>query len=162
MSQTGVVAETRSGGGRDLVFPEMTANEARALTDQIKYDAEALWDKIAAAYTGRAWAALGYESWDVYCIKEFGDMRLRLLREERAEMVCSLRQAGLSIRAIASGVGISDQTVQRDLAAGVVNHYTSPEEPDVVDAELVDEPTPTITGTDGKTTGDRLLDVPGV
>ena len=48
--------------------------------------------------------------------------------------------AGLSIRAIASATGISDQTVQRDLASGVVNRYTPrPARPtaEVVDAEVV-------------------------
>ena len=40
--------------------------------------------------------------------------------------------------------------MQRDLASGVVNHYTSPGEADseVVDAEVVPEP---VTGRDGKT-----------
>lgn len=75
---------------------------------------------------GRVWLSLGYESWDAYTSTEFGATRLKLPREERQESVASLRESGLSIRAIASGLGISDQTVQRDLSAGVVNHYTSP------------------------------------
>jgi hypothetical protein len=53
-------------------------------------------------------------------------------REERTEVVASLRESGLSIRAIASGLQISDKTVQRDLAPGVVNDYTSSAEPEPV------------------------------
>ena len=124
----------------------MTHEQARRLTDEIKHDAEALWGKIATAYTERAWAALGYESWDVYCIQEFGSLRLRLPREERAEMVTSLRHAGLSNRSIASATGISEPTVRRDQKTGASNDAADA----VVEAEIVEEP-PLITGTDGKT-----------
>jgi hypothetical protein len=62
---------------------------------------------------------------------------LRLPREERAEVVASLRESGLSIRAIASAAGISDQTVQRDVS-GVVIHYTSSEpDEDALAEELI-------------------------
>ncbi|MGO9099047.1 MAG: hypothetical protein ACLP9Y_06250 [Mycobacterium sp.] len=134
----------------------MDVSAARALTDEIKRDVEATWTKIVTAYLGRAWVPLGYESWDAYTDAEFESVRLRLPREERQDVVCSLRESGLSIRAIASGVGISDQTVQRDLASGVVNHYTSPDETEaeteVVEAEIVEPPeSETVIGLDGKT-----------
>jgi len=51
---------------------------------------------VKQAYTERAWDALGYASWDEYCTREFGTSRLRLPREERAEVVASLRESGLS------------------------------------------------------------------
>jgi hypothetical protein len=98
----------------------LDANEARALTDQIKTGVEALWHLITRAYTERAWAALGYTSWDDYCTREFGTSRLRLPREERAEVVSSLRESGLSLRAIAAATGDSVTTVRRELA-GVPN-----------------------------------------
>lgn len=97
---------------------------------EIRADAETLWDKIATAYTRRAWAALGYSSWDEYCIREFGTSRLKVPREVRAEMVTSLRHAGLSIRAIASATGASVNTVQADLQVS---------QTDTPDGELVDE-----------------------
>ncbi|MGB8503256.1 MAG: hypothetical protein WCE29_13610, partial [Mycobacterium sp.] len=59
---------------------------------------------------------LGYANWDAYCEAEFGSLRVRLPREERRDVVCSLREAGLSIRAIASATGIDKNTVQTDLA----------------------------------------------
>jgi hypothetical protein len=102
----------------------MTADEARALTDEIKRDAKALWDKVIEAYRGRADAALGYSSWDQYCAVEFSSSKLRLPREEREAVVRSLRESGLSIRAIASAVGIDKNTVQTDLQ---VSEFHTPE-----------------------------------
>lgn len=56
--------------------------------------------------------------------------------EKRQEVVASLRESGLSIRAIAAATGASDQTVQRDLSRR--------------SESLQLDPAP-ITGTDGKT-----------
>jgi hypothetical protein len=116
------LADTRSQIARQLereqrrpVGDPMPEDEARRLTERIKRDVETVWRLIEEAYLGRAWIALGYESWDIYCIREFGASRLRIPREERPEMVTSLRQAGLSIRAIASATGSSTTTVQADL-----------------------------------------------
>lgn len=89
--------------------------QARVLTDQIKAGVEAVWQLITRAYTERAWSALGYTSWDDYCTREFGTARLRLPREERAEVVASLRESGLSLRAITSATGISRPTIIKDL-----------------------------------------------
>lgn len=109
----------------------MSAPEARTLTDRIKVGVEAVWDLVTTAYTERAWSVLGYQSWDDYCTREFGTSRLRLPREERQEVVASLRESGLSNRAIAAATGLSEPTVRRDLT-GASN----------------DAP---VTGTDGKT-----------
>lgn len=129
----------------------LTAEQARQLTDEIKVDAEVLWDKLARAYTERAWDALGYATWDTYYTAEFESLRLRLPREERQEVVRSLREGGYSIRAIAASVGISDQTVQKDIKTGRSEslHPTSePDEP--VDVEVV----PTQTDDDGSAKSD--------
>ncbi|MFZ2529774.1 MAG: helix-turn-helix domain-containing protein [Rhodococcus sp. (in: high G+C Gram-positive bacteria)] len=111
---------------------QMGATEARALTDQIKVAVEATWELVKRAYVERAWAVLGYDGWDDYCTREFGTSRLRLPREERAEVVASLRESGLSTRAIAAATGLSQKTVSREVAAGESN----------------DSP---VIGTDGKT-----------
>lgn len=105
----------------------LNATDARALTDRIKVGVEAVWELIKRAYTERAWDALGYSSWDDYCTREFGTSRLRLPREERAEVVASLRESGLSQRAIASATGLSQDTVRRDLTAGERNRSPVPE-----------------------------------
>ena len=63
---------------------DLSADEARSLTDRIKLDAGQLWDKIVIAYQGRAHTALGYASWDEYCATEFRSvLQLRLPREDR-------------------------------------------------------------------------------
>jgi hypothetical protein len=129
--------------------------EARRLTDAIKAGVEAIWELITQAYTYRAWEALGYSSWDDYCTNEFRTSRLRLPREERAEVVASLRESGLSIRAIASATGNSVGTVHGALTSGVQNRTPGPDEPLDVDTdelaeELIASEPPKITGLDGK------------
>lgn len=111
----------------------LSAGDARTLTDRIKVAVEGTWLLIQEAYTSRAWSALGYGSWDEYCTREFGTSRLRLPREERQEVVASLRESGLSTRAIASATGLSQSTVARKTAPGESND------------------SPEIQGTDGKT-----------
>lgn len=113
---------------------ELTQADARQLTDRIKVAVEGTWQLIQEAYVSRAWAALGYDTWDAYCSAEFGTSRLRLPREERQEVVASLRESGLSTRAIASATALSEATVRRDLSGA---SFDAP------------EPVP-VTGMDGK------------
>lgn len=132
---------------------ELNINDARALTDQIKTNVEETWHLVKEAYERRAWTALGYTSWDAYCDQEFGTTRLRLPRKERAEVLASLREAGLSIRAIASVTGFGKGTVGRDLAT-VPNGTPQPADDDSSAEELIAaEPTPVplVNGLDGKT-----------
>lgn len=142
-----------------------TQEEARTLTDRIKIAVEGTWQLIREAYTSRTWAVLGYDNWDAYCTAEFPQTRLRLPREERQEVVASLRESGLSIRAIASATRMSVNTVQGDLQVSqsdtparvtgadgktyaasrptpAPNVWAEPAVDEVIDAELVDEPAP--------------------
>jgi hypothetical protein len=50
---------------------EMTKSCARDLTDRIKAAVDDVADMLHRAHEGRAWAALGYESWKAYCETEF-------------------------------------------------------------------------------------------
>ena len=111
----------------------ISAQDARNLTDKIKAGTAALWELIKEAYASRAWASLGYASWDDYCTQEFGTSRIRLPREERREVVASMREIGMSHSAIAQGTGLSTKTIQREIRSG---HLSTPE---------------SVTGTDGKT-----------
>lgn len=120
----------------------LNAVEARALTDRIKVGVEAVWHLITQAYTERAWDVLGYSSWDDYCTREFGSSRLRLPREERAEVVASLRESGLSLRAIASATGISHTEARRSLDAGVTNVPAADAETAGEPVDLIDFPEP--------------------
>jgi hypothetical protein len=110
---------------------DMNADEARAITEAIKAaveqaltlikDADKLVkdaDKLVKdAYHRRVWLAMGYNTFDAWCLGEFGSAPLPVSREERPAMVLALRQAGLSQRAIASAIGVSKKTVDRDLDA---------------------------------------------
>ena len=112
----------------------ISAQDARNLTDKIKAGTAALWELIKEAYASRAWASLGYASWDDYCTQEFGASRIRLPREERQEVVASMREIGMSIPAISSATGASVGTVHGTLSK----------------LKASDTPAP-IVGTDGKT-----------
>ena len=125
-------------------------SEARDLTDRIKVELSATWDLITEAYKRRAWAALGFDSWDAYCKGEFGTSRIKLPSEERREVVSSLRDAGLSIRAISAATGAGRGTVERDLR-GVPNGTPERTEVEPRFKGGSPKPAPKVTGTDGKT-----------
>lgn len=116
----------------------LTEAQARELTEQIVVSISFSWETVIALYQRRGWAALGYPNWDEFCGSEFGNSRLRVPREERQDVVASLREAGLSQRAIASVTGVDQKTVSNDLRGREEN--SSPDS----------EPEPVI-GTDGKT-----------
>lgn len=132
------------------------AGAARALTDRIKTGVEAVWELIKQAYEQRAWDALGYACWDDYCTREFGTSRLRLPREERPEVVASLRESGLSLRAIASGTGLSVNTIRKELDQ--VYQTDTPPDPagdraDAIAEELIEQQLPPLP--------ENYMDVPG-
>lgn len=118
----------------------LTEEEGRSLTSEIRGALVFAADKIIVAYHGRVWIGMGYASWDDYRETEFGGSFIRLPREERQAAVTSLRDAGLSLRAIAAATGDSKDTIGRALA-GVSNETPAPDP----------EPAKPITGTDGKT-----------
>lgn len=137
------------------IVPEvspLTSAAARELTERIADGLGDIWQLVKKAYEGRAWAALGYGTWDEYLGQEFGKTRISLPREDRPEIVASLRESGLSIRAIASATGASVGTVHSDLA-GVQNRTpdgpTTPDLAPPIDDEP-DAPPATVTGLDGR------------
>lgn len=119
-----------------------TRDEAVARAERIRTGIESmasLQEDIAAAYHRRDWTTLGYGTWDAYVSGEFGEQRLKLSRQQRQEIVASLRGEGLSTRAIGTALGVGQQTVVRDLAA---------------DSHESAAPA-TVTGVDGKTYASR-------
>jgi DNA-binding NarL/FixJ family response regulator len=98
-----------------LATTELTADEARHLTEQIRVRLDFLLPLVKQAFEGRADRALGYESWQAYCTAELGDVRVPL--GDRPAMVAELRNAGMSTRAIGAALGISKDTAARDLAS---------------------------------------------
>lgn len=90
-------------------------DEAKRRVDRVKSGVERIWDDLVVLYRERAWSVLGYQSWDALCDAEFGGTRIALPRQQRQEVVCDLRGAGMSTRAIASAVGVSDYTIRHDI-----------------------------------------------
>jgi hypothetical protein len=62
----------------------LSADEARALTDEVRDDAAALWSKLLHLYEGGAHTALGYGSWGAYYEEEFGESATKAYRVLRA------------------------------------------------------------------------------
>lgn len=112
----------------------LRAEYARDITNKIRAGLEGVFQLIKAAYGGHAWSVLGYASWDAYIQSEFGHLYLRPPREEREEVIGSLRDAGMSIRAIATATQLGRTTVQREIdSAGVPDGTPNrPDEPPAV------------------------------
>lgn len=94
---------------------DLTEDEARAFVKHVRASVDEIGAWIVRAVKGRAWLALGYLSWDAMCEAEFDGAVVRLPREDRREAVASLRDAGLSTRAIGQALGVSNSTVAADL-----------------------------------------------
>jgi transposase len=94
---------------------------ARRLTKQLREALTLALDLLLEVFEGRAWEALGYPTWEAYCAAELPELaQLRMPLEQRQAAVAELRGRGMSSRAIGAPLGLSHQTVQRDLkAAGV-------------------------------------------
>lgn len=108
MTTTGVVEAT----------VDMTAAEARQKTDLLRTNLRIDHQLYIDLYRGRAWIALGYETWDAYCAGEFAEARmLRIDREQRREIVAEMRVRGMSTRAIGTALGVPDRTVAHDVRA---------------------------------------------
>jgi hypothetical protein len=91
--------------------------EAQAITGRIR-----TWIKdypiedVIRAYTGRVWLAMGYTSWGEW---GFGEMNGFILpAPKRGEVGGRLADAGLSNRAAAAALGVSEGTIRNDRKAG--------------------------------------------
>jgi hypothetical protein len=143
------------------------------LTREIKRSVEQSWTLLKEAFERRAWAALGYDSWQSYCSKELGTGLVRLSTELRRDAVAELTsgKTPMSNRAIAAALGVSEGTVRSDLTAGAQNYAPNPpaaegidgDDPEVIDADVIDdrpEQPPKVSGIDGKTYTVPPRDVP--
>jgi transposase-like protein len=114
---------------------ELTTDQARELTDQIRAAVTDLWELVIRAHRQRIWVVLKYSTWAEYCEKELSRIpQRRISHDERIEIVAGLRKSGMSIRAIASATGTGTRQVQEALSDQVCSETT----PEI------------IVGTDGK------------
>ena len=93
----------------------MSREEARRRTDEFKVHTEAWLEELVSLFLDQVWWSLGYTTWDEYCTAEFGTIRLP--RGGRAGAIITLREANMSVRMIASALGIGVGTVHREIAA---------------------------------------------
>lgn len=98
------------------IVRDLTKEEARHLTDEVKGDYEKLKDKILRLYKGRAWIGLKYNNWHEYYNKEFGGLNFALERDERKEIVVELYNNDMPKTHIATALGVDEATIRRDLA----------------------------------------------
>lgn len=129
------------------VVQTITADEARRLTERIRLTAhsaresiEKLHALVDEAKAGNAHLALDYASWTAYLSDVMGEEPLRLARDQRQELVGFLAGEGMSTRAIAPIVGVTQQQVSRDITQ--VTPDVSPEPADEFDGSDWVEPDP--------------------
>lgn len=68
--------------------------QARALTNTIRDAAEVMWILIARAHAGRAWTALGYDTWETYVRSEFNMSRSRSYQLlDQARVIAAIESA---------------------------------------------------------------------
>lgn len=99
-----------SGAVVPLDAGQLSREEARSLTDEVRLDAERLWRKLVELYEGGAHRALKYGSWGAYFKAEFGGSRTRAYH---------LLDAGRVAREIESPIGdspVPNESQARELA----------------------------------------------
>lgn len=128
------------------VVDSLTEPEARRLTERIRVALDRVstaWadlaERITEAYQRRADLALGYRSWAEYAEAELKPSGA-IAAEVRRELVAMLSAQGMSNRAIAPTVGVSEPTARRD--AQQVRHGDAPT-PDPVGIDGGEAVTPT-------------------
>jgi lambda repressor-like predicted transcriptional regulator len=108
-----------------LAAAPLDVARARRLTAQLRQQLAGALQLLHQVHDGRAWAVLGYDSWDAYCDAELPELaQLRLPIADRRDAVAALRGRGMSVRAIAKPLGLSVGTVHADLKAADVQLAT--------------------------------------
>jgi hypothetical protein len=95
------VAENRVQRGAHVpTQPQMSADDARELTEEVRHDFGVLWNKVLDLYERGAHIALNYDSWGAYWSAEFGMSGARGEQLVRAGRVArELERAGLPLPA---------------------------------------------------------------
>lgn len=103
--------------------------EAHARADRIRVSMTDFSATVLEAYHAGDHRTLGYKSWDDYCATEYGGT-IAIPRGQRGDIVFTLRDGGMSTRAISAVTGVSHQTVGRELAGGPSGPAVPAEPPD--------------------------------
>jgi DNA-binding CsgD family transcriptional regulator len=92
----------------------MNKREAKKLTGEIRSKANDLDELVIRAYDEEAWYTLGYNSFEQWSEAEFTQGYIRLIPEERENVVLALSRREMSNVAIGQSLGISEGTVRTD------------------------------------------------
>jgi hypothetical protein len=141
----------------DTMSPLLDADTAKGLTSAIVQGLEgltkavdALCANIEQAFEGRAWEALGYNSWASYVVAEFGPALYAFNATARKALLPSMH---LSRKDAALIFGVTERTVQRD---------RNPKAPKVEEPPLSFEEamSDVLDVVGGETQGDNIADEP--
>lgn len=103
----------------DLRIRLIADNAAGSLTE--------LGELITEAKAGHIHLTLGFRSWTAYIADALANLQLAMTPQVRQELVDRLAREGMSQRAIAQAVGVSQKTVDRDLdKVAQVSRHDSP------------------------------------
>lgn len=137
----------------DSAAAERRAERIRLRLDAIADNYQAVLPMIREAIEKRDDLALGYRSVGEYVSDRFGGALNNLGIEVRREVVRELTEAGMSSRAIAPVVGVSDRQVRYDAEqVGSVSHLETPRQVEPGDDDVV--------GIDGKSYRPRKNPMP--
>ena len=134
----------------DAAAAERRAERIALRLDAIADNQQAVLPMISEAIEKRDHLALGYRSVGDYVADRFGRSLAGLGIEVRRAVVRELTEAGLSSRAIAPVVGVSDRQVRNDQQAGGKDFPPETDACDGSEPDLDDPPAKPITGIDGK------------
>jgi len=118
----------------------------RLLAGTIRDNLHKIAELVEEAKRGQVHVALGFVSWPAYLADALGG-QLELNTDARRSVVELLAGEGMSQRAIAQVVGVSEITVRRDKAQ--VRHDVAPEREVALPVNESGAP-PSVTGIDGK------------
>lgn len=89
---------TKTGRLSQKRLPRLTVDEARALTNEIKARTVQLWLLVERAHDGKAYAALGYNTWKEYAEKELQLSESRSFQLlDQAKVMRELAAAGVDV-----------------------------------------------------------------
>lgn len=136
----------------------ITPADVRASIARARRSLERAAEEIVWQIEMEAWRTLGYSSWGAMREAEYGGAAFMVPSKSRPELVARIRAKGLTQQEIASTAGVTERTVRNDLSTGKVSGSDaepitnargqqrpatySRTEPDVIDAEIVDDDQP--------------------
>lgn len=133
------------GKPMDIGDAQRLDKRIRLMTGTLRANVHKIVELVEEAKKGQIHIALGFASWTSYLADTLAG-QLELNTDARRAVVELLAGGGMSQRAIAQAVGVSEITVRRDEAQ--VRHDVAPE----LDFSIGDtDAASTITGLDGKT-----------